>query len=137
TTIPLINTYRDWLQSLYDSGSDVSGPVRYSILDASNDYWFMGHTDVAFPWPFPNDPSSNALSVQEDRATEPQIAAGQDADALRAVRAAYVQSNGPFDSWRMPMAATTGGITHYFDVAMRDVIPFEVDGAINPDAFFQ
>src|SRR5262249_31905951 len=96
----LTAAYDTWLPSLYESGSDVPGPVRYSLTDASGDGWVKGNTELASVWPLATDPSKLFVAAAVEEQAEPLIANDVDADALRGARKAYLPHvDGPFGPW--------------------------------------
>ena len=78
------------------------------------------------------------LTRGEEENAEPSIASGDEAEALRDARDAYAAreaSTGP--SFRVPMVLEVAGAEpQYFNVAMRDVTPFEREGELSVDDFF-
>lgn len=139
TTTWLTTAYDDWLRSLYESASDVVGPVRYSLTDAGGDGWVMGNTALASTWPLSTDPAALIVSVADEGQAEPRIATENDADALRGARKTYLpHADGPLGPWlRIPISSSQGSAPRYFNLAMRDIVPFENNGRMDTDGFFQ
>lgn len=134
----LTESYGDWLTLLHDSGTDLTGPVRYSVGDPGDGGWPDRNSNLASSWPLVQSPTP-LLAPSEDEFAEPVQIAGADADALRQLRNAYLaeMSNGRGPWLRIPMEVTTeDGSPRYFDLALRDVISFERDGRLAPDDFF-
>ncbi len=134
----LTQAYSDWLATLYDAGTRASGDVRYTVTDASEEAWVVGNTtDIASAWPLTDAPSV-LLERGEDENAEPAVASQDEAEALRAARDAYAAREASTGPWlRIPMALEVAGAApQYFDVAMRDVTPFERDGELSLDDFF-
>jgi hypothetical protein len=78
------------------------------------------------------------LARGEDESAEPTIASADEAEALRDARDAYAALGTGTGPWlRVPMVLEVAGADpRYFDVAMRDVTPFERDGELRVDDFF-
>jgi hypothetical protein len=134
---PVMVAYDDWLETLHAAGTDLDGEARYSLSDASTDSWVVGNnTNLAEPWPLENDPA--LLDPFEEDSAEPMIASVADAQALRAARNLYgARSSTVGPRWRTPMVLEASGAEPlYFNLAMRDVTPFERDGELAVDDFF-
>ena len=130
--------YSDWLEMLYEAGERATGELRYTVSDASEEAWVVGNTtDIASPWPLEGAPS-DLLERGEDESAEPAIASADEAEALRDARDAYAALGASTGPWlRVPMVLEAAGADpRYFDVAMRDVTPFESNGELRVDDFF-
>jgi len=127
------------LGELYRRGTDVTGDVRYSVSDATGEIWVSGDpTAVAQPWPLASDPATIAVTTAAEETAAPLVASGADADSLRSARAAYhaATDSGGSPLLRVPIVFSAGGTPAYFNLALRDTIPFELDGHIAVDGFF-
>jgi hypothetical protein len=135
---PLTMAYSDWLKNLHLAGTRASGALRYTVSDASEESWVVGNsTDIASAWPLEGAPE-DLLERGEDESAEPAVASADAAEALRDARDAYVARRAATGPWlRIPMVLEAAGADpRYFDVAMRDVTPFEREGALRVDEFF-
>lgn len=133
----VFDAYAEWLAALHAVGSDLDGEARYTVSDATNDGWVVGNnTDLAQPWPLSTIPT--LLEPFEEETAEPTIASPEDAETLRAVRNLHVARPHTVGPWlRTPLAIGDGDTdTSYVNLAMRDVTPFERDGALALDDFF-
>ena len=129
---PLSQASDAWLERLYEAGSAVDGPVRYWVTDPSNEQWPESHPDAALPYPLSDAPA--AISDPFERGT-PLIASDTDAAKLRALRAAY-QATAPVPlapQYSIPVVLDSA----FYDLSLRDTVPFEVDGALAVDSFIQ
>ncbi len=136
-TTPLTMATDRWLKRLYDAGRPVTGAVRYSVIEPSNEQWPSSSPASALTYPLA-DPTS--IATEPNGRGKPQIASGMDADALRGVRTAYQKSTPPVPApaYSVPVVVTAGGeASRYFDLAMRDTVPFEVNGVLTIDAFLE
>lgn len=133
----LTRAYGTWLESLHETGARLSGDVRYTVTDASLASWVFDAANIASAWPLEGPPSVT-LESGADEIAEPAIASAEDAEALRDARDAYLTRAASAGSWlRIPMVLEVAGDdARYFDVAMRDVTPFERDGELRADEFF-
>jgi hypothetical protein len=132
-----------WHERLFDAGTPQSGAVRYTLADATESAWAMTMPEIGLSWPLAEDPAALAVGLSEDEGddVEPSVATGDDAAALRALRASYAENMpasglGPW--LRIPVIHEVDGAeARYFELALRDVTPFEVDGQLDVDAFFE
>ena len=130
--------FRDWLELLHASGTEVTGDVRYTVADASTDGWVVGNTtNIASPWPLASDPTDGLLERDADQDAEPRIASADDADALRNARDAYLTQEAATGPWlRVPLVLEVAGAERrYLNLALRDVTLFERDGELAVDEF--
>jgi hypothetical protein len=131
----------DWRIRLYDAGAPLDGAVRYTLADATESAWAMTIPEYGQSWTLAWDPATQAVGQMEDEMAEPHVADGEDAAALRALRTSYAENMpasglGPW--LRVPVVYESDGTeAHYFDLALRDVTPFEIDGELDVDAFFE
>lgn len=128
-----------WEEELYDSGTALDGDVRYSVhLGGATSGWPRSdYADDAATWPLAGDPAT--VSSESPEGAIPQTATGEDAALLRQLRANYLRAPMPVPEapWlSIPVLFEGGDSTAYYDVAVRDVVPFELDGRLDPDAFF-
>ena len=133
------DAYQGWLETLHASGAPLNGEVRYSVADASNDGWVVGNTtNIASSWPLQSDPEDALVAPEAEESAEPSIASSEDAEALRGARDAYVARAPATGPWlRVPLVLEVAGAEpRYYNLAMRDVTPFERDGELAPDDFF-
>ena len=129
---PLSQASDAWLERLYEGGSPVDGPIRYWVTEPSNEQWPESNPDAALPYPLSEAPA--AISDPFERGT-PLVAADADAAKLRALRAEYQATpQGPLlPPYSIPVVRSAV----YYDLSLRDTVPFEVDGALAIDAFIQ
>jgi len=132
TSTEVSEGYRSWLTPLYESGTALGGEVRYTLQDS-----YGSGDDQALGWPLESDPAE--IAVVSDEMAEPELADGENAAALRTLRDTYAESVQPgLGPWlRVPVAFESGSTTAYYELALRDVTPFEVDGKLEPDRFFE
>jgi hypothetical protein len=134
----LTDAYSDWLETLHAAGTRASGELRFTVADASEESWVVGNTtDIASAWPLAGAPST-LLERGADEDAEPAVASADEAEALRDARDAYAALSASTGPWlRIPMVLDEAGENpQFFDVAMRDVTPFERDGELHVDDFF-
>jgi hypothetical protein len=135
---PLSQAGDRWLQRLYQAGTPVEGPVRYWLTEPSNEQWPESNPDAALPYPFSGP--LGAVGEPYGPATVIIASNADDAATLRALRAEY-QAKPPFTlapQYSIPVVfnASKGG-PEFYDLSLRDTVPFEVDGALAIDAFIQ
>ncbi len=136
-TTALTTANDKWLPRLYDAGSPVSGVVRYWVVEPSNEQWPTSSPASALPYPLA-DPTNIASTPFAP--AKPQVALGSGANALRGLRTDYQQRMRSVlaPAYSLPVVVTAGGNgARYFDLAMRDTVPFEVDGVLAVDAFLE
>jgi hypothetical protein len=83
------------------------------------------------------DPGTVSAELPELAAT--QVVQRDDARLLRELRARYAAAplSAPDAPWLgIPVVYDGGSEPAYYDVAVRDVTPFEVDGWLSPDDYF-
>ncbi len=132
-----------WHERLFDAGTPLDGAVRCTLADATESAWAMTMPEIGLSWSLAEDPAALAVGRMEDENSdvEPRVATGEDAAALRALRASYAENQpasglGPW--LRVPVVHEEDGAeARYIDLALRDVSPFEVDGELDVDAFFE
>ncbi len=130
----------DWRVRLFDAGTPLDGPVRYSLTDAdAYSAWQRSTPEIAQSWTLDWDPATRTVGQGEDEQAEPNVASGSEADSLRALRANYEAPENGLGPWlRIPIVYESEGTeARYFDLALRDVTPFEIDGRLDVDAFFE
>ena len=126
-----------WLERLYEAGSPVDGPVRYWVTQPSNEQWPESNPEIALPYPLTEAPAEITRPYEPGA---PLIALDSDAAKLRALRAEYQATThvqlAPYYSVPIMLGAPGHGPT-YYDLSLRDTVPFEVDGALAILAFIQ
>ena len=127
-----------WLKRLYEAGSPVDGPIRYWLMEASNEQWPESHPDAALPYPFPGP--LGAISAPYRPASAMVTSNVADAATLRALRAEY-QAAPPFSPaplYSIPIVFNASeSKSEYYDLSLRDTVPFELDGTLAIDAFIE
>ena len=131
-TTELTEGYSAWLATLHERGQDLAEEVRYTLAVSQGSY-----ADMSLSWPLALDPAE--VAVPADDAAVPLVLAGEEAAALRALRAQYVESVPGLGPWlRIPVVYDSGSASpSYYELALRDVTPFEVDGRLDLEAFFE
>ena len=92
----LLNQSSGQLHAVYDSGTPVTGPVRFVLMTEQDGVvWSIAVTNAAARWPLSDDPSVSA--VTSDQASNYQIGSSRsvqppDADALRTARRSFVDA---------------------------------------------
>ncbi|MEI9937471.1 MAG: hypothetical protein WDO69_09635 [Pseudomonadota bacterium] len=135
---PLSQASDAWLERLYEGGSPVGGPIRYWVIEPSNERWPESNPDDALPYPLSEAPA--AISGPFEPGTPLVATNPDDAAKLRALRTDY-QATTPSPSapqYSIPVVLSTSEPSSaYYDLSLRDTLPFEVDGALAIDAFIQ
>jgi len=137
TTTPLTTALEDWLARLYDAGSPVSADVRYGVIGASDQAWPQNNPQSALAYPF-EDPAP--IVTEPFSKMKPQLASGADATTLRELRASYQSGPKPVPapSYSIPVKVeATGAEPMYYDLVIRDTVPFETDGVLAIDDFIE
>jgi len=132
TTTPLTSAFAVWLERLYDSGSPVSGEVRYGVVIPSHEQW-PEHPEAALTYPF-KDPAP--IATEPFVAMQPQMASGAEAATLRALRATY--QSGPkavlAPQYAVPVKVESADAAPtYYNLVMRDTVPFETNNYLSLD----
>jgi hypothetical protein len=135
----LLDRNHTWTADLYAAGTDLEGAARYCVWNAeSTSPWPQSEWVQRAPaWPLDVPPGSIAAVTADQSVVQP--AEGADAAQLRDLRSVYLAA--PFPSaygpgrW-IPVVYDVDAGPSYYDVAVRDVTPFEVNDQFSPDAFF-
>ncbi|HYQ01153.1 MAG TPA: hypothetical protein VER96_20925 [Polyangiaceae bacterium] len=135
---PLSQASDAWLERLYQAGTPVNGPVRSWLTEPSNEHWPASNPDLALPYPFAE--LQSAVSDPFGVSHVAVISNAADAAALRALRAEYQTK--PASAFVAPYSipvvfSPSETESKYYDLTLRDTLPFEVDGALAIDAFIQ
>lgn len=134
---PLSQASDLWLERLYQAGSPVGGLVRYWLTEPSNQQWPESNPDAALPYPLAGAPAT--ISGPFERGTPLVAADADDAAKLRALRAQY-QASPAFTlapQYSIPVVLSTSNGSEYYNLSLRDTVPFEVEGALAIEAFIQ
>jgi hypothetical protein len=135
---PLSQAHDAWLERLYDAGSPVDGPVRYWVIEPSNEQWPDSNPAIALPYPLAGAPAATSRPFEPGN---PLVASDPgDAAKLRALRAEY-QATPPATlgpQYSIPVVlGTPERSSVYYDLSLRDTVPFEIDGALAIEAFLE
>lgn len=132
-TTTVTEPYYAWFDTLYESGTAVDGPVRFSLSETDTSGWVTGGTvDIALPWTLSLDPAAVTVARTEEGTAEPLVATDSEAAALRTLRRQNSSQTAPLAPWlRIPIRDDRSGVPQYFNLAMRDVVPFETDGQLS------
>ena len=136
-TTPLTTALGSWLDRLYDAGSPVTGVVRYGVIEASDQAWPNNNLQSALVYPF-KDPAPIATPPFVDM--KPQLASGADATTLRELRATYQDGPMPVPapSYSIPVKVeSVESEPKYYDLVIRDTVPFETNGVLSVDDFIE
>ena len=127
-----------WLPRLYAAGTASDGPLRYEVFTPDSEAWPVNNPELALDYPLV-DPTSSAGSLTDPYSLTVQVATGADAAALRALRSAYLATpnHDPGPSYSIPTKLASKSATKFFDVALRDTVPFETDGKLAVDDFIK
>jgi hypothetical protein len=128
-----------WTTHLYGVGAALDGDMRYSVSrGGSTSGWpESDQVDDVPSWLLDVDPGTVSAELPELAVT--QVAEGDDARLLRQLRARYVAAplTAPDAPWLgIPVVYDGGSKPAYYDVAVRDVTPFETDGQFSPEEYF-
>jgi hypothetical protein len=137
TTTPLTSALALWLERLYDAGSKVSGAVRYGVVEASDSAWPDKSQQSALTYPF-KDPAPIATDPFVEMKV--QVASGADAETLRELRAAYQSSTKPVPAPSYGIPVKVEGPDEaftYYNLVIRDTVPFEIDGVLAIEDFIE
>jgi hypothetical protein len=115
------------LSMVYEAGIPVGGPVRFVLVAEPSDLgwpnWWM---ENAAAWPLTTDPRAIAITVAQGhdyRAGSSVVAPPPEADALRAIRRAFVAKNGlQMTGGFVPVLGNHGD---KYELFVRDTIPLE------------
>lgn len=135
TTTPLTTAQDAWLPRLYASGSPIAGPIRYWVREATTDAWPQRSPELALSYPF-GDASDIASAPNQPPKTQTSPGTGVDGSVLRGLRGQYETAPHPVPapSFSIPVKDDNGS---FYDFALRDTVPFEVDGKLAIDAFIR
>jgi len=137
TTTPLTSALTLWFERLYDAGSPVSGEVRYGVVEPSNEAWPESNPQLALAYPF-KDPAP--IATEPFVEMKPQIASGADAATLRALWTTYQSGTQPVPAplYSIPVKVEgAGDAPSYYDLVLRDTVPFETNGVLAIDDFIE
>ena len=136
---PLTQASDRWLDRLYDAGTPVDGPVRYWLTEASNERWPESNPEAALPYPLSGPLGSVGEPFGPAHAQVSSNAA--DAAALRALRAQYQAATPQISvppQYSIPIVfSPSESEAKYYDLSLRDTLPFEVDGALAVGTFIE
>jgi len=136
---PLSQASARWLDRLYQAGTPVDGSIRFWLTEASNERWPDSNPEAALPYPL----SGPLGAISEPFGPAQVIVTSNAADAasLRGLRAQYqaaMPQISALPQYSIPVVfSPSESESKYYDLSLRDTLPFEVDGALAIDAFIE
>jgi len=121
-----------WLARLYEAGRAVDGPIRYWVIEPSNEQWPESNPEIALSYPLRSAPAAITGPFEPGA---PLTATGADGTKLRELRTEYQTTRSAPLAPQYSIPVVVGDV--YYDLSLRDTVPFEIDGGLAIDAFIQ